>query len=133
MHPELGIGLYVGESITFNASLSKPGCNGTHAIPITLYSWNFGDNTILNGTGPVATHTYASVGNYTVTLTVYAPGATPETDTTTYTVKITVRPVESDEWTLEIVVAIIAVSAIIAYFFIPRMLRRRRRKTQDET
>jgi len=91
---EIGLPLYVNEPIPFDASLSRSGCNGTHGIPITLYSWKFGDSPTSNGTGLTINHTYTSVGNYTVTLTVHAPGATPETDTFTYNITIGIRPVE---------------------------------------
>ena len=42
---------------------------------ITGYTWNFGDNTP-NGTGETTTHTYASAGNFRVTLTVEGSGGT---------------------------------------------------------
>lgn len=51
--------------VTFNASMSTP--NGG---VITSYFWDFNDSTNLTTTDPVATHTYAAIGNYTVTLTV---------------------------------------------------------------
>jgi PKD repeat protein len=57
-----------GESITFDASSSLPGWNGTQAMPIALYSWDFGDNSTTSGR--IMTHTYSSPGNYTVTLNV---------------------------------------------------------------
>jgi PKD repeat protein len=42
---------------------------------ITSYVWNFGNGTIItNTTGASVTNTYATSGNYTVTLTVYGPG-----------------------------------------------------------
>ncbi|RZN36947.1 MAG: PKD domain-containing protein [Methanophagales archaeon ANME-1-THS] len=53
----------VSQAITFNAS------NSTDQDGfITNYNWNFGDET--NATGKITTHSYPSVGNYTVTLTV---------------------------------------------------------------
>jgi PKD repeat protein len=54
---------YVNETIVFDASTSKPG-DGS----ITLYSWNFGDNT--TGTGVYVEKSYETSANYTVTLIV---------------------------------------------------------------
>ena len=51
------------EGVTFNATHSTP--NGGAIIS---YLWDFGDGN--NGTGSITTHTYASYGNYNVTLTV---------------------------------------------------------------
>ncbi|MEM2702980.1 MAG: PKD domain-containing protein [Candidatus Bathyarchaeia archaeon] len=54
-----------GYSITFDASASSPeGYNDT----IIEYSWNFGDG--YTAKGRIVTHSYSSLGNYTVTLTV---------------------------------------------------------------
>lgn len=54
-----------GYEITFDASYSTAeGYNDT----ITSYSWNFGDTG--TGTGKTVNHTYATTGNYTVTLNV---------------------------------------------------------------
>ncbi|MEA2090146.1 MAG: PKD domain-containing protein, partial [Thermoproteota archaeon] len=80
-----------GETVTFDASASKLGWNGTHEIPITEYRWNFnGDGTIdLTTPDKIVTHTYTTAGNYYPKLTVYAPGAAPETDSATG--KVTVR------------------------------------------
>jgi len=50
---------------TFDGSGSSDP-NGT----VARYDWNFGDSTSASGMGPMATHTYASAGTYTVTLTV---------------------------------------------------------------
>jgi PKD repeat protein len=57
-----------GESITFDASSSSPGWNGTQTMPIVSYAWDFGDSN--TATGQVVTHAYADSGNYTVTLNV---------------------------------------------------------------
>jgi len=57
-----------GVSVTFNASSSMPGWNGTHTTPIVLYNWDFGDNN--TSTGQVVTHVYVNPGNYTVILNV---------------------------------------------------------------
>jgi PKD repeat protein len=53
----------VGESVTFDASTSKPN-GGT----IISYFWDFGDGT--NATGKIVSHSYSAYGTYTVTLTI---------------------------------------------------------------
>lgn len=80
---ETPIAPYVNETVTFNAATSEPGFNGTHYMPIAWYYWDFGDGATANETDPITTHAYTDPGVYNVTLTVYAPGATPETDTAT--------------------------------------------------
>jgi PKD repeat protein len=81
------------QPIKFDASTSQPGWNGTHTMPITEYRWNFGDgNTTITST-PIVYHSYKTAGNYYVTLTVYAIGATPETDTITHRVTVITVPV----------------------------------------
>jgi PKD repeat protein len=82
-----------GESIKFDASASLPGWNGTHEMPIIQYGWNFGDGNNKATSTPIAYHSFSSSGIYYVTLTVYAPGATPETDTITHEVTIIPAPV----------------------------------------
>ncbi len=83
----------VGEKIKFDASASLPGCNGTHNMPITEYHWNFGDGNITITSQPIVYHSYSAAGNYYITLTVYAPGATPEMDSTTVKVLVFAVPV----------------------------------------
>jgi hypothetical protein len=82
----------VNEVVTFDASASLPGWNGTD-MPIVSYAWDFGDGNTTTTTTPIIYHTYKTAGNYYVTLTVYAPGATPETDTMTYRVTVVSIPV----------------------------------------
>jgi len=59
------------ETVTFDASASQPGFNGTHFTSIVSYAWNFSDGTsIVITTGPTTTHKFTAEGNYTVTLNV---------------------------------------------------------------
>lgn len=74
----------VNETVKFDASNSLPGWNGTHNMPIMEYRWDFGDGNKTTASVPIIYHTYKSAGVYIVTLTVYAPGASPETDTVTH-------------------------------------------------
>ena len=55
---------------TFDATSTQLGWNGTGQPPIANYVWNFGDGNITSGYYPTIMHTYAALGNYTVTLTV---------------------------------------------------------------
>ncbi len=82
-----------GEAIEFAASASLPGWNGTHEIPIIEYRWGFGDGNKTTTSIPTVYHSFSSSGNYYVTLTVYALGATPETDSTTHKVSVIPVPV----------------------------------------
>jgi PKD repeat protein len=79
----------VGQLITFDATSSQSGWNGTNQMPITLYAWNFGDGQTANATTPTVTHAFSSSGIYYPSLTVHASGATPESDTITKRVLIT--------------------------------------------
>lgn len=83
----------VGELVTFNATTSQPGWNGTNQMPITDYLWDFGDGNKTTTTTPIIYHAFTSSGTYYPTLTVYASGATPETDTTTHSAAIISVPV----------------------------------------
>lgn len=64
---------YVGQLVTFDASLSESGFDGVNLCPIVWYYWHFGDGATANETDPITTHTYSKAGTYNVTLTVYAP------------------------------------------------------------
>jgi PKD repeat protein len=81
------------ESIKFDASASLPGWNGTHGMPITEYRWDFGDANTTTTSTLIVYHSYKTVGNYYVTLIVYSPGTTPETDAITYRVTVVSVPV----------------------------------------
>ncbi|WP_446217745.1 right-handed parallel beta-helix repeat-containing protein [Micromonospora sp. IBHARD004] len=52
-------------SVTLDASTSTPGF-----VPITSYVFDFGDGTVVTQGTPVASHTYAAKGTYTVSVTV---------------------------------------------------------------
>ncbi|HXX88464.1 MAG TPA: PKD domain-containing protein [Candidatus Acidoferrum sp.] len=54
---------FANQTVTFNASASTPN-GGT----IVSYGWDYGDGN--TGTGAVSSHSYATYGTYTVTLTV---------------------------------------------------------------
>lgn len=54
----------IGQVLTFDGSLSSDPDND-----LLIFSWDFGDGSSL-GSGDMPTHSYASIGDYTVTLTV---------------------------------------------------------------
>ena len=53
-----------GMTTSFDASASVPGSS-----PIVSYAWNFGDGNTESTTSPTTTHSYASNGTYTATVT----------------------------------------------------------------
>ncbi|MGL5985842.1 MAG: PKD domain-containing protein, partial [Burkholderiales bacterium] len=53
-----------GKALTFTANASDPGGNSLS------YNWDFGDGTQLAGGGATASHSYATNGNYVVSVTV---------------------------------------------------------------
>jgi len=65
-----------GEAVSFTGSASTDG-DGS----IASYQWNFGDGA--SGSGVSVMHTYATGGNYTVTLTITDDDGATATDTTT--------------------------------------------------
>jgi len=89
------------ETIKLNASSSLAGWNGTHTKPITEYRWDFDDGNKTTTATPIIYHSYKTAGNYYVTLTVYAPDATPETDSTTNKVTVISIPVGGTTVTIQ--------------------------------
>jgi len=83
-----------GTEVTFDASASLGGFDGTSMCPITEYSWDFDGDLVWDVvTGSKVTpYTFPTAGDYGVTLEVYAPGATPDTDSITKTVKVIPPP-----------------------------------------
>jgi PKD repeat protein len=71
----------VNDPVTFDASASIDP-DGT----IVKYVWNFGDEITNDETIPTVTHSYASTGNYTVTLTVVDDHGISSSNTTSLTV-----------------------------------------------
>ena len=61
---------YPYRTVTFNASTSLPGWNGTSDMPIKNYKWVFGDGAKNTTANPIITHKYMENGTYTVTLNV---------------------------------------------------------------
>jgi PKD repeat protein len=55
----------VNEIVTFNASASYDQDSN-----IVSYNWSFGDGNLVDSTEAIITHSYVSVGGYTVNLTV---------------------------------------------------------------
>jgi predicted secreted protein len=127
----------VEESVTFDASTSLPGWNGTHTMPITEYQWNFGDGNTTTTTTSIIYHSHKTAGNYYVTLTVYAPGATPESDSTTHKVTVISRPVGGysipikDATTTKPLTPYLTIAAILTVAFTTITRKTRRRTTRS--
>ncbi|MEM3576954.1 MAG: PKD domain-containing protein [Candidatus Bathyarchaeia archaeon] len=71
----------VNQTVTFDATSSKLGWNGTASPPIVNYEWNFGDGNITSGNYPTITHKYSAEANYTVTLTITDAGGLKDNET----------------------------------------------------
>jgi len=58
------------QTVVFDATMSKPGYNGTHQLPIVNYTWDFGDGNITSGNYPTIAHMYTTYGDYALKLNV---------------------------------------------------------------
>jgi parallel beta-helix repeat protein len=67
----------VGQTITFNATLSTTPCNPR---TIVSYTWNFADGNVTTITDPTIVHAFAAPGNYNVSLTLTYDDATTGTE-----------------------------------------------------
>jgi PKD repeat protein len=83
----------VGQVIKFDATGSQPGSNGTNIMPIAEYRWDFGDGNRTTTATAIVYHSFSTPGTYYPTLTVFAAGATPETDALVHRVTIILTPV----------------------------------------
>jgi PKD repeat protein len=86
-----------GGTVTFDATASLPGSDGTVALPITEYRWDWNNDGVYeeNVTGKIITHIFATADDYPVTLQVYAPGVPlpfSETDEVTHTITVAAPP-----------------------------------------
>jgi PKD repeat protein len=84
------------QTVTFNASASTPGWNGTTHPPIVYYVWDFGDGNTTTTTDPIIYYVYTQDGNYTVTLTVIDVNGDNSTITKTITVTVLIGDVNGD-------------------------------------
>lgn len=82
-----------GSAVTVDqgASVAFDGSGSSDNFGITGYAWDFGDGATV--TGPSGTHTYATPGDYTATLTVWDDSGNTASGTRTITVRDTQAPV----------------------------------------
>jgi len=74
------------QTVTFDATVTKLGWNGTAQPSIVNYVWQFGDTNVTSGYYPTIIHTYTALGNYAVTLNV--TDASGFNDSVTYNVVV---------------------------------------------
>lgn len=79
---------FAGDTVTFDASGSTDGWDGTAWQSLTSWDWDFGDGTF--GTGEIVTHVYGTEGTYLVNLTVTASGNPAGYQTASETKSVTV-------------------------------------------
>lgn len=101
--------IYVYTNVTFYVTTSLGGYDGDDNTTIIEYRWNFGDGTgWLNGSGyDIVKHYYDTVGHYTVTLEVYAPGVGSYVDAgyiPTYTYQYVGLDVEQEKLTFDVTI-----------------------------
>jgi len=97
---------FVNEIITFDASSSTPGLNGSVYTPIVEFRWNFSDGTpLVIESDSLTTHVYTEAGNYAVTLNVTdtigrwnATSQTIEVRIPEFNFTVTPLPPESSSW-----------------------------------
>jgi PKD repeat protein len=84
------------QTLTFDASDSVLGWNGTIHPSIVLYTWSFGDGNTTSTTAPVIYHAYSQKGNCTVTLTVTDAGGRTDSLERTITISSVVGDLNGD-------------------------------------
>lgn len=105
----------VGTTVIFDASGSRDN------VGIVSYFWDFGDNSTLNMTTPIATHIYTESGDYIVALTVKDAANNFHTDTIT----VTVVPEQAFPlWQIIILLIVIVGMASIVSVFLFRYRKR---------
>ncbi len=90
---------YFLDIVTFDASSSLPGWNGTHDILIVSYAWDFGDGNITTVPDSVIIHKYMTNDTYTVNLNVtsaYDPKLPTTRNSTTKTITVSMEPSNGD-------------------------------------
>lgn len=75
---------WINQSPQYVAVVSLSGSGQGDSI--VTYNWNFGDGTIISGTAPAITHTYASAGTYSITLTIITQSSCVDSFTRVVTV-----------------------------------------------
>jgi hypothetical protein len=110
----------VGDTVTYNASISTCNWNSTSEeyIPIVSYEWNFGDET--TGEGETVTHIYTEQETYDVTLTI----TDAEGDNDTWTIPLTVESSSATDddldgfpWWIAIVVVAAGIGIALPVYF----------------
>jgi hypothetical protein len=97
------------QTVTSGTNCVFDGGGSSDSVGIVTYEWDFGDDT--TGTGRVTTHTYATAGTYTVTLTVWDAAGNFDVDALTVTIQDLAPTVEW--WMLALL--FIGISAIAVY------------------
>jgi PKD repeat protein len=107
------------QTVTFNASTSLPGWNGTHEVPIANYTWDFGDGNVTTVAYPIINHTYTAVGTYKVNLTVTCEDDPVLIDQGIASSPITVKDIqvipEFSTWTSMLLILIVLTVAVAIY------------------
>jgi PKD repeat protein len=102
-------------TVTFDATSSKLGWNGTAQPPIVNYTWNFGDGNVTSGYYPTIPHTYTNDGSYIVTLTVVDSNRLEGNITKTVTVQTTPLLEDLDQGKVNILDAVLPGRALGSY------------------
>jgi len=103
-------------------------------VNIKVAAWDFGDGNKTTTTTPIVYHTYQKAGIYYVTLTVYAPGATPETDSTSVRIIVQIPtvggkcyPIENPTLTTAQPIEL-SIVTIVTMFMLTMIVRKKKKK-----
>jgi len=111
------------QTVNVDTTVSFDAGNSSDNVDIVSYDWYFGDGTV--GTGKTISHTYATAGTYTVTLTVKDSSDNTASDSLTITVRSDGQPLPSAEafpmWAISAAILALGIALATAVF-----LRKRR-------